>query len=85
MSDSRSPPPELPQSFDRSAHLQRRDGCGTAFMILVGLILLLPGLCTILLTGGHIDGGTIRIAAITFLVGIVGIAIIALSIRGFLR
>jgi len=46
MTNSAGTPPELPPN--------QRDGCLTAFMVAAGLVLLFPGLCVLLLSGGQL-------------------------------
>jgi hypothetical protein len=60
---------------------QQRNGCLTAFLVLAGLVLLLPGLCTIILFNGHIgDPSVISITQITFGVGFVGLILIVVAV-----
>ncbi len=83
MSDA--PPPVLPPvpTPDRA-----RGGCLTAFMVISGIILLMPGLCALLFGGISIsEGGRIEsdIAPLVFLglvVGIGGAALIWAAIKG---
>ncbi|PIT00139.1 hypothetical protein TSA1_04695 [Bradyrhizobium nitroreducens] len=83
MSDSSTPPPAVPPQKP-----QQRSGCLTAFMVISGIILLLPGLCALLFGGISIsDGGKIDsdIAPLVFLglvVGIGGVALIWAAIKG---
>ena len=60
-----------------------RNGCLTAVMVLAGIVLLLPGLCTLLLfgNGGGSDPSIGAIALITFLVALVGIFVIVMAVR----
>ena len=82
MSDPDSPsPPAAPEPppMPSPAPPAQRNGCLTAFMVLVGLILLLPGLCTMAFYSGG-DPTMSVIALITFLVGLGGIALIAFAL-----
>ena len=83
MSDT--PPPVLPPVPTPD---QARSGCLTAFMVISGIILLLPGLCALLFGGISIsEGGRIEsdIAPLIFLglvVGVGGVALIWAAIKG---
>lgn len=62
------------------------NGCLTALMILVGIVLLLPGLCSlvvggIMLTGGDRIGDFGGIFLFTFAVAIGGIMLIRVAVR----
>jgi hypothetical protein len=77
-----SPPLPLPPP------LPPRSGCLTAVMILVGCILLLPGLCALLfggiaLTEPHgFDSGLVSFIVLGLLAGALGIVIIRAATRG---
>jgi hypothetical protein len=63
-----------------------RNGCLTAFLILVGLILLLPGVCGIILVGTDwreitTDGTALGITASLLALGVCGIVVIWLAAR----
>ncbi|AWM04340.1 hypothetical protein [Bradyrhizobium amphicarpaeae] len=83
MSDT--PPPVLPP-LPTPDHA--RSGCLTAFMVIAGVILLLPGLCALVFGGISVsDSGQIAsdIAPFVFLglvVGIGGVALIWAAIKG---
>jgi hypothetical protein len=85
MNDTDPTPPQTP---DRPppAHPNgtpsRPTGCLTAFLVSVGVILLLPGLCTLVVSGGRpfTDGPGSEIATITFTIGFFGIALIWLAL-----
>jgi hypothetical protein len=66
------PPLPLPPS--------QKSGCGTAVLVLFGLILLLPGLCTIIVSNGHLSQFS-PVTEITFAIGFVGLIVIALGLR----
>jgi hypothetical protein len=69
-SDLPAAPPPLP-----------RNGCLTAFMVIAGIVLLLPGLCTLLIGAGNLSDPNIApIAAITFSVGLIGLILILVAI-----
>jgi hypothetical protein len=60
----------------------------TALLILVGLVLLLPGLCSVILTGIMLTNGGpgndtefLPVLIICFLVGAGGVALIVFAIR----
>ena len=60
----------------------QRNGCLTAFLVLAGVVLLLPGLCTMaFFRGGLSDPSMSLIALITFLVSLGGIALIVFALR----
>jgi uncharacterized membrane protein HdeD (DUF308 family) len=60
-----------------------RHGCLTAIMVLAGIVLLLPGVCTLLVSGGDLrDPLMSTIALITFFVFVGGIVLIAQALRG---
>jgi hypothetical protein len=76
--DTPSPrPPPLPP----------RNGCLTAFMVLAGVILLLPGLCALIFGGmalsePHFDPGFMPFIVIGLLAGFGGVMLIRAAIRG---
>jgi len=80
--DNPSPPaaPEPPPISAPTAAPPRRNGCVTAFLVLVGVVLLLPGLCTMAFLGGHSDPTMSVIALITFLIALGGIGLIVLAL-----
>jgi hypothetical protein len=66
------PPPAPPR---------QRSGCLTAFLVVSGLILLLPGLCTVILFNGHVgEADAIAITEITFTIGFVGLILILVAV-----
>jgi hypothetical protein len=80
MSERPPPDPRPPPSAPRPPPPVRNSGCATAALVVFGLILLLPGLCTIMITNGHVaEGGLITV--ITFAVGFVGLIVIVLGLR----
>ncbi len=81
MSDAESPPglPPVPPQ-------QPRSGCLTALMVVVGVILLLPGLCAVIfggigLTQPHFDSGFTPFVLLGLLVGCVGVIMIWAAFR----
>jgi hypothetical protein len=67
--------------------LPERDGCLTALMVLVGIVLLLPGLCAVILGVGYFrdsqfDSSLMAIILLCLLVGFGGIMLIRAAIRG---
>ncbi len=79
-----APPPAGPPA----APPPQRSGCLTALMVIFGIIMLLPGLCSLLFGGASVfEQGKIEsdIAPLVFLglvVGAVGVALIWAAIRG---
>jgi hypothetical protein len=70
------PPPGLPP---------QRNGCLTAFMVIGGIILLLPGLCALIfgigsLTSGGLDG-IMPFVLLGLMVGAVGVLMIRWAVR----
>jgi hypothetical protein len=60
----------------------------TALLIIIGMILLLPGLCSVILTGIMLTNGGpgndtefLPVLIICFLVGVGGVALIVFAIR----
>jgi hypothetical protein len=50
-------------------------------MVIAGIVLLLPGLCTLLIGAGNLSDPNIApIAAITFSVGLIGLILILVAI-----
>lgn len=79
MSDANIPP-EAPEPPPLRPPAQR-DGCLTAFMIIAGIVLLLPGLCTLLIGAGQLSSpGVAPIATVTFSIGMVGLILIVFAI-----
>ena len=82
MSDAEGPPglPPVPPT-------PPRNGCLTAFMVIVGIVLLLPGLCAIIfgvgnLGSSHSDPMITLLVFLGLLVGFGGIMLIRAAIRG---
>jgi uncharacterized membrane protein HdeD (DUF308 family) len=67
--------------------LQQRSGCATAVMVILGIILLLPGLCALFFGAVAISGRSFPSDIVSFMVmgilsGFVGVILIRLAIRG---
>lgn len=79
MKDVPAPSPPPPPS--------QRSGCATAFMVLFGIILLLPGLCAILFGVGSLsnsspDPALLFLVLLGLLVGFAGVMLIYAAIKG---
>ncbi|WP_426438450.1 hypothetical protein [Bradyrhizobium genosp. P] len=76
-----SPPPSLPPQLPPP-----RSGCATAFMVVFGLILLLPGLCALMFGGGlfssHPDPTLLSLVLLGLLLGFAGVMLIYFAARG---
>jgi hypothetical protein len=78
------PPPSEPNGVPPPAP---RNGCLTAFMVIVGIILLLPGLCALifgvgsLTSPGGFDSGFMPFILVGLIVGAVGVLMIRWAIR----
>jgi len=70
MSTLDEPPPNIPREPSK------RSGCATAFMLTLGIILLLPGLmCAVLIVAG--DSGRDPFTPVVMLIALGGLALIA--------
>ena len=84
MSDS---PPEQ-QRWPTVPPPSPRSGCMTAFMVIAGIFLLLPGLCSLLfgggtlLSAGRVDPGIVSFVVLGLLLGALGVVLIVAAIRG---
>ena len=79
MTDSPQFPPPPPPP-------QQRDGCLTALMIVVGIVLLLPGICGVIIAGldPHelmVDPNTLLAVLGLIAVGVGGVALIWFALR----
>jgi hypothetical protein len=79
MSDLDRPPPPVPPA--------QRSGCATAFMVVAGVILLLPGLCALIvgaaaLTGESFPSDIASFIVLGLLAGFAGVMLIWAAIRG---
>lgn len=82
MSDLGSSPPPVPPLPP-----SQRSGCATAFMVLFGVVLLLPGLCAILfgvgsLSNSNLEPGLLFLVLLGLLVGFAGVMLIYAAIKG---
>jgi len=62
----------------------QRDGCLTAIMVVIGIILLLPGACSLFfIFGGLVKSAQdVQFVASMLLVGALGVALLWWAIRG---
>lgn len=88
---SEAGPPTLPPSPPPgTAPLRpppRRRGCATAFMVVFGIILLLPGVCALIfgvtmIGEARIDGAIASLVLLGLLVGAGGVILIRAAIKG---
>ena len=82
-------PPPVPPSGGPPP-LPPRNGCLAVFMILVGIVLLLPGLCALLfgatsISYNHFDSGIAPFVVLGLIVGVFGVVLIVSAIRGLRR
>jgi hypothetical protein len=80
----------IPEPPPRPSPPAQRSGCLTAFMILAGLILLLPGLCAVIFgvgefTSSSTDPVVMTLVTVGLILGAVGIGMIWTAIRGRAR
>ena len=86
MSDAGPPPPRPPEPA--ATPPRPRNGFLTAFMVLAGVIMLMPGLCALgfgasgLFSSEHYESGLTPFILIGLLVGFAGIMLIRAAIRG---
>ena len=86
MSETLPPPAPAPVPPGPTPPAQR-SGCLTAFMIIAGIILLLPGLCALLFAGAELTGGSFPSDIMSFIViglfvGFLGIMLIRAGVKG---
>jgi hypothetical protein len=83
MSDVPPTPPPPPYEY-RPPPPEERSGCLTALMVVVGIILLLPGLCSLFFIFGGLvkTASDIQFVAILMLLGAVGVGLLWWAIRG---
>jgi hypothetical protein len=80
---SESPPPEVPPTLSPGPPPQQRSGCLTAILIAIGIVMLLPGLCSLI----FVFGGLVKNASDAWFVGMlmttgaIGVAVIWWAIR----
>jgi hypothetical protein len=77
-------PPE--RNLGPTPHGPLVGGCGAAILVLVGVLLLLPGLCGLIvlmqtLSSGNGVGGVAGFVFMTFLIAAIGIALIYAATR----
>ena len=89
MSNAESPPPtpDLPSAPPAAGMPPPRSGCLTAFMVIVGVVLLLPGLCALVFGAGSLfstsyDSGFTPFILFGLLVGFGGVMMIRAALRG---
>jgi len=72
-----SGPPDVPSQRTRGL-----GGCLATFLVLVGIVLLLPGLCSLVFIGmlGS-GGGSVAALFVCLLIGVVGIIMIQYAIK----
>jgi hypothetical protein len=80
---SESQPPEIPPGPPPRPR-EESSGCLTAILIVIGIILLLPGLCSLIFVfGGLIKSAEdVQFVALMMMVGAAGVALIWWAIRG---
>jgi hypothetical protein len=73
-----SGPPDVPSQRTRGL-----GGCLATFLVLVGIVLLLPGLCSLVFIGmlGSGGGSVAALWFVCFLIGVVGIIMIQYAIK----
>ena len=80
--------PEIPQRPEPPPVPPRTlGGCATVFIALLGVVLLLPGLCSLIFfvgsfPAGASDGSLFGLWLFTFLIAALGIVLIRYAIRG---
>ena len=82
MSMPEVPPPEAPPPLPPPP--QGASGCGMVLLIVIGIVLLLPGLCSIILLanlGSSVSGPDAVLWLIAFCLAGGGIALIVLAVR----
>jgi hypothetical protein len=79
---SESQPPEIPPGPPRRLP-EESSGCLTAIVIVIGIILLLPGLCSLIFVfGGLIKSAEdVQFVALLMMLGAAGVALIWWAIR----
>jgi hypothetical protein len=80
---SESLPPEIPPGSP-SRPREESSGCLTAILIVIGIILLLPGLCSLIFVFGGLvkSNDDVLFVAGLMTVGAIGLAVIWWAIRG---
>lgn len=76
-------PPTRPTPPDRPPGPPSRDGCLTVFMIIIGVILLLPGVCALIFAfAPHYDSFFTPFVVLGLIVSMFGVVMIRAAIRG---
>ncbi len=74
---SESLPPEIPPGLSPRLPQEQRSGCLTAILIVAGIILLLPGLCSLI----FVFGGLIKRAEdVWFVAGLMAVGVIGVAV-----
>ena len=75
---SESLPPEIPPVLSARPPPEQRSGCLTAILIVIGIILLLPGLCSLIFVFGGLfkSAEDVWFVAGLMAVGVIGVAVI---------
>lgn len=75
--------PEVPPSETPPPLPSQRSGCGVVALVLVGMLMLLPGLCSLIVIGnsGIGEGAAVWLWLIPFAIAAVGVFLIVLAIR----
>jgi hypothetical protein len=62
----------------------QRSGCLTAFMLVAGIILMLPGLCAIIVgaSSARFDPSLAMVVLLCLMIGLGGLALIVSAVRG---
>lgn len=81
---SETTPPEVPAPLSPRLPPEERSGCVTAILIVIGIILLLPGLCSLIFVFGGLvkSAEDLQFVIALGLVGCGGVALIWWAIRG---
>jgi hypothetical protein len=84
---SSPPPPPPPPPSPGATPPAGRSGCLTAFMVVAGIILLLPGVCAsffayVSITSSRLDETVFQLMVISFLIALGGVALLVAAIRG---
>jgi len=89
MSDTPPPEPQSPPPVaPRPPPPEQRSGCMTAIMVVIGIILLLPGVCALIFGGmavtnqGSVPSDIVSFVVLGLLVGCMGVMLIWVAIRG---
>jgi len=80
------PPPQMPGGSSPPP-AERRHGCATAFLILFGIVLLLPGVCALIFGANmvgdaHLDSIVASFVLLGLLIGLAGATLIYLAVKG---